>query len=353
MHRFTDPYTTFYTTTSQSPVHQGFSHYFSITQTTYISRPTITFVQHSTSPQSFHRYTYALNNPLRYKDPSGEFFVIDDLVFGIVGGAFNVVSNINNIQNIWQGAGYFAVGFASGALAQYITPVGASALLGAGNAALGSYFSTKSIDVGGVIQGAVMGGIVGGITYGLGSSLSTPVNKVLNGISSPVLRQTVAGAGIGMVVGGIGGGIGALMTGGNIGRSVLNGALSGMVYGTISGSYIGYRFAQQTGVNPWTGERLTESTTNEPNTSSISKAELVKKQIRANVQGDYDKALQEWNNIRRQYGLEPENIPPYQNSGFNIKLPDGSNVNGQFYYGGITNPNGYTIKINYSPPNYK
>lgn len=70
----------------------------------------------------------------------------------------------------------------------------------------------------------------------------------------------------------------------------------------------------------------------------------------ANVMNNYDKALMEWNNIRRQYGLEPENIPPYQNSGFNIKLPDGSNVNGQFYYGGITNPNGYTIKINYSPP---
>ena len=34
--------------------------------------------------QGFNRYTYANNNPLKYKDPSGEFFVIDSWIIGFL-----------------------------------------------------------------------------------------------------------------------------------------------------------------------------------------------------------------------------------------------------------------------------
>ena len=37
------------------------------------------YVQLPTSAQSFNRYSYCLNNPLKYVDPSGELFGIDDL----------------------------------------------------------------------------------------------------------------------------------------------------------------------------------------------------------------------------------------------------------------------------------
>ena len=47
------------------------------------------FVQMPYSPQSYNRYSYCLNNPLKYTDPSGELFGSDRLlcaVFGFVSG---------------------------------------------------------------------------------------------------------------------------------------------------------------------------------------------------------------------------------------------------------------------------
>ncbi|WP_302614399.1 polymorphic toxin type 23 domain-containing protein [uncultured Muribaculum sp.] len=51
------------------------------------------YVQQPTNSQNFNRYSYCLNNPLKYTDPSGELFGLDDLlVFGI-GSALGYVSN--------------------------------------------------------------------------------------------------------------------------------------------------------------------------------------------------------------------------------------------------------------------
>ena len=38
------------------------------------------YVQLPTSAQSFNRYSYCLNNPLKYTDPSGELFGIGDVI---------------------------------------------------------------------------------------------------------------------------------------------------------------------------------------------------------------------------------------------------------------------------------
>ena len=46
------------------------------------------FVQMPESSQGFNRYSYCLNNPLKYTDPTGEIFGIDDfLFFSIASGA--------------------------------------------------------------------------------------------------------------------------------------------------------------------------------------------------------------------------------------------------------------------------
>ncbi len=46
------------------------------------------YVQAPDFSQNFNRYAYALNNPLKYLDPSGEIFGIDDALFwGVVAGA--------------------------------------------------------------------------------------------------------------------------------------------------------------------------------------------------------------------------------------------------------------------------
>ena len=42
------------------------------------------FIQSPTDPQNYNRYSYCLNNPLKYTDPTGEIFGIDDIVVACV-----------------------------------------------------------------------------------------------------------------------------------------------------------------------------------------------------------------------------------------------------------------------------
>ena len=65
---------------------------------------------------NYNRYSYCLNNPLKYTDPDGEWF---HLVIGaVVGGVINVASkgisgNLNSGGDFWKA---FGVGAAAGAL---------------------------------------------------------------------------------------------------------------------------------------------------------------------------------------------------------------------------------------------
>ena len=65
------------------------------------------FVQMPESSQGFNRYSYCLNNPLKYTDPSGEMFRIDDLfsvaTIGTISGYTNAIINGGNA---WRGAFY-------------------------------------------------------------------------------------------------------------------------------------------------------------------------------------------------------------------------------------------------------
>ncbi|HPN69659.1 MAG TPA: RHS repeat-associated core domain-containing protein, partial [Saprospiraceae bacterium] len=73
------------------------------------------FVQEPSNTQSFNRYSYVMNNPLRYVDPSGEFIVADSWLIGFIDGFFsrgsdrfqNGISRANemavNDAKIWGG----------------------------------------------------------------------------------------------------------------------------------------------------------------------------------------------------------------------------------------------------------
>lgn len=68
------------------------------------------YVQQSESPQNYNRYSYCLNNPLKYTDRSGELFFFDDFFIGFFKGAFkgeNVFksgwTHVQNSFNIWKG----------------------------------------------------------------------------------------------------------------------------------------------------------------------------------------------------------------------------------------------------------
>jgi RHS repeat-associated protein len=72
------------------------------------------YVQEPDFSQNFNRYAYCLNNPLKYTDPSGEVFGIDDVLVAMaVSAVLNVTINgINNVkygENFFLGAGKAAV----------------------------------------------------------------------------------------------------------------------------------------------------------------------------------------------------------------------------------------------------
>lgn len=53
------------------------------------------YVQMPENSQNFNRYSYCLNNPLKYTDKNGKFFVIDDFIIGFFRGAFTG-------ENVWK-----------------------------------------------------------------------------------------------------------------------------------------------------------------------------------------------------------------------------------------------------------
>ena len=59
------------------------------------------YVQSPDNSQNFNRYAYCLNNPLKYTDPSGEVFGIDDaiIIAGVAIGAYVGGSIANNTYN--------------------------------------------------------------------------------------------------------------------------------------------------------------------------------------------------------------------------------------------------------------
>ena len=224
------------------------------------------YVQAPDNSQSFNRYSYCLNNPLKYTDPSGEYLVIDDLIAGIIGGVINLGVNIwnGNIKgDIWTVIGKGAAALFSGATAG----VGAlypefggwawgGAIVGATNAWLGGATGWDiAIGAGIGVASSYVGGVAGqwGAEH-IGGAIVNGMN-----ITSPVLQGAVTG-----VIGGAAGGYASgftsslLLTGdlGEASRAGLDGALFGAPIGGISGGVSGYRYAVENNINPWNGKNV-------------------------------------------------------------------------------------------------
>ena len=195
----------------------------------------------------------------------------------------------------------------------------------------------------------------------LGGVAAQGAGQLVGDIASPLVDGLVKGAVGGTVGGFIGGGVASSLMGGNFWDGAIQGAWQGAAYGAAIGGAVKSYQALKEGFNPLTGQRtkswLAKNTlpTLEPKRPDLTIGEIEKRQIRGNIwDADFDQALSEWNNVRGQYGLDP--IPADQayngNSFKPITLPDGSRVQGRFYYGGRTNPTGWNIKVNmYAPAN--
>jgi hypothetical protein len=118
--------------------------------------------------QNFNRYSYALNNPLKYTDPDGEFFWIPFAIGAIVGGytGYKIADAKGYDMGDWQAYGYMLGGAAIG---------GFSGALGAEIATAGGFmantsamvFSSYSYSMG---MSALSGGMIQpSVNFGFGS----------------------------------------------------------------------------------------------------------------------------------------------------------------------------------------
>jgi RHS repeat-associated protein len=167
------------------------------------------YVQAAGNTQSYNRYSYCVNNPLKYTDPSGEFipFVAVVVIVGVVSGGINLATNWEHVNSFGDAAYYFGIGAAVGAAATV------------GGAALAPIIGT------GAIAGAVLGG-AGGFVTGYANT----------GYTTGDWGKTALNAGgNGAIIGAVGGAIIAGGIAGLSGRNIWSGAAK--VPGTSSWSF--------------------------------------------------------------------------------------------------------------------
>ena len=187
------------------------------------------YVQQPDNSQSFNRYAYCLNNPLRYSDPTGEVAIADDVavVIGIaacvtVAVINNGISNTEHGQPFFQNAGEVAAvafiqsvcAYGIGAAAQGISSVVGRVIFQAG-----CHF---------VLDGAVAeahGGdfLINGTSGAVSSLISSGTVYLTR--NTPVFCERIAVIASGTVSGGVT----ASMMGGDFWEGALNGFItSGM-----------------------------------------------------------------------------------------------------------------------------
>tara|TARA_R110002060_G_scaffold880_3_gene2106 strand:+ start:4858 stop:11826 length:6969 start_codon:yes stop_codon:yes gene_type:complete len=149
-------------------------------------------IQAPKNSQNYNRYSYVLNNPLSYTDPSGYFFK----------------SLKKFVKKYWKiavaaVAAYYTFGYALNALATTVTHAGlsvtyatAGAYMGAGAAAgfVGGAIATGSLR--GALRGAFTGAILGGVTYANADTV-TSLGQAAKQVGTSALGGCVAGAGSG------------------------------------------------------------------------------------------------------------------------------------------------------------
>gem|GEM_PF-3684732 len=142
------------------------------------------YIQDWENSQNFNRYSYCLNNPLKYTDPSGEFW----LEFGL---GITISAIANGLSTKWLFGGNFWKGAAVGAIS-YPIGYGVSSIL-------------SRIPIYGSIPGMLFEGSLKGISSG-----------VIGGISNKILDNGSfwEGFAVNAVIGAIDGGISGWKRGG-------------------------------------------------------------------------------------------------------------------------------------------
>jgi RHS repeat-associated protein len=165
------------------------------------------------SSQGYNRYSYAMNNPLKYTDPSGQ----DPLLIGgmLIGAGISVITN--GITNMQHGQSFF-----KGAFQAAITGLVASAFsMGIGEIAMG----IGNVFLKATFQAAAHGIIGGVMSMGQGSNF---MSGAASGAVSSIIGTVTAGYGkeVQLLAGGLSGGIASSLAGGNFWDGVRQGLIT-------------------------------------------------------------------------------------------------------------------------------
>lgn len=220
-------------------------------------------LQDPANTQNFNRYTYCLNNPLKFTDESGEV-VISALLISIgVGAIVNVAFNWSAIDNVWEGLSVAALGAGAGALSlvtggssigiQMLAGLGVGAVNSAANNAVkqlgnsgNGCFDCKEFwksSISGAFTGAVTAGANKLINAGKVTNLLDRLN-VKNNLTRNVIGNSIEGSFSGLAAG-IANGIGQQYVNngfstkwdwGQVGMSSLLGVAIGGAMGATNGA---------------------------------------------------------------------------------------------------------------------
>lgn len=220
------------------------------------------YVQSPDFTQNYNRYSYCLNNPLKYTDPNGEYAIIDDIIGALISGGINVITNLGNIDSFGQGLAYFGVGASGYIVSEYATPVVGGMYMSAANNLLSQGFSKgfDNINLNQVAYSGVMGGLTAQTGQYIGNFVGPTIGKFASSITkSPVIQQAITQGATNAVTGfGIGTGL-SLIGGSSFKEALGNGgqsALMGFGIGTVNGIVSGVQYAHKQNVDPWGGEGL-------------------------------------------------------------------------------------------------
>ncbi len=161
-------------------------------------------VQMAGFTQSYNRYSYCLNNPLKFTDPDGELVWFIPIIIGaVIGSASGYMVGHANGATGWDMAGYIAggtlIGGLSGGAASGISAAGGGAMLaGAGAGAVGGAgFSGLATgwDGNAMLKGAAFGAISGFVGGGVGGAIGGGWGALAGGASANLTSQLLYNGG--------------------------------------------------------------------------------------------------------------------------------------------------------------
>lgn len=208
-------------------------------------------VQMPDNTQNYNRYSYALNNPLKYSDPDGEFIV--PVVPILAGAAISVLANgaenLDNNRNFFAGAARAAImGGISGAISFGIGQIAAGAVASGQTTALGGkVFQALAHGISGEMMSVMNGGKLGaGFLSGAISSVSS---SALGGSINKLNKLQQAS--ITITIGGVTGGIGAELADGKFIHGFRQGVITSGLNHAIHKGVFGLGLTMATITGQW------------------------------------------------------------------------------------------------------